>query len=79
MRPSTDPSQFFAKRQSARRMQQVRVVVEEARVLAIEAHLAQAVGVLAADRQALGEVVGEIERRDVALLDELDRRVLQVT
>ena len=47
------------------------VVVEEVRVVAVDADLAPAEGVLAADRPGLREVVGDVDRRDVALLDEL--------
>src|SRR5438445_240333 len=52
-------------------------VVEEIRVHAIQAFLSQAVGVLATEGPIRREVVGQIERRDVALLKELGRGVLQ--
>ena len=52
------------------------VVGEVVRVHAIEAHLALAERVLAAQREVLVEVVGGVDRRDVAALQELRRDVL---
>ena len=43
----------------------------------VEAHLAAAIGVLAADRPALSQIVCHIDRRDVALLDVLRGRAAQ--
>ena len=55
---------------------EVRIVGEEVQLCAIKARLSQAVGVLAADRPVGRDVVGKIQRRDVALLNELDRSIL---
>src|SRR4029453_7290544 len=46
-------------------------VVEEHLLRAIKAHLAQAVGDLAADGPGRREVISKIDRSDVALLNEL--------
>jgi hypothetical protein len=56
----------------------MRIVGEEVVVLPVQARLPQAVGVLAAEREALGQIVGDVHGHDVALLDELDRDVLRV-
>src|SRR6266478_3406574 len=56
---------------------ELRGVVEEIRVHAIQAFLSHAVGVLASEGPIRREVVGQIERRDVALLKELGRGGLQ--
>src|SRR5260370_33556188 len=52
-------------------------VVEEIRVHAIQTFLSHAVGVLASEGPIRREVVVQIQRRDVALLKELGRGVLQ--
>jgi len=56
---------------------QVGRVVEELGIFAIEAHLPDAVRVLAADGPTRVEVVRQIERGDLALLDELGGRAPQ--
>src|SRR2546426_4098869 len=56
---------------------ELRGIVEEIRVHAIQAFLSQAVGVLATEGPIRREVVGQIKRRAVALLKELGRGVLQ--
>src|SRR6266571_1816617 len=56
---------------------ELRRVVEETRVYAIQALLSQAVGVLASDGPIHRDVIGQIQCRDVALLKELGRGVLE--
>ena len=56
---------------------ELRSVVEEILLHAIEAGLSHAVGVLATDGPVGREIVRNIERRDVALLKELGCDVLQ--
>src|SRR5262249_38795762 len=56
---------------------ELRGIVEEIRVHAIQALLSQAVGVLAPNGPIRREVVGQIERSDMALLKELGRGVLE--
>src|SRR6266702_4869984 len=52
-------------------------VIEELWVLPVEAQLSEAVGVFSADRPVLGEIVVDIQRRDMALLNVLCGRILQ--
>src|SRR5262249_21360950 len=52
-------------------------VVEEIWVHAIQAFLSQAVGVLASEGPICSQVIGHIDRCDVALLKELRRGVLE--
>src|SRR5262249_23957531 len=56
---------------------ELRRVFEEVRNHAVQAHLSQPVGVLAAHGPVGCDVIGKIERRDVALLQELGRGLLQ--
>src|SRR6185295_20028162 len=54
---------------------ELRGAVEKHRQRAIQAHLSHAVGILAADGPARREVAREIERSDMALLNELGHAV----
>ena len=58
--------------------EEMRVAAEEVRILPVETHLSAAVCILPAERPALGQIVGDIERADVTLLKELDAVALRI-